>query len=381
MLEVQKYLMSGKTLSDLTNEFGIHTNQYKTLVALNYDMIDSPKSHPIVLDCRGLILEIGSWKVISYPFRRFFNINEVPELTGDFDYSTAVGLQKLDGTLIELFNYNDEWLMSTRMIIQNDIKILFTDFTFLSLFHETVKHYQLLWQFLDKSYTYVFELTAPENRVVTIYDKRELHLLTVRNQFLKEVPLEELQEWSRKIGVPIPIIVDIGNKQSIIDLAKNLATLEEGFVAVNYNQLENDGLSFKRIKIKNPSYVAIAHIKDRACSTRALLGLIYDNQQDEFVGYFPEFASIVNTIKTKWDSFLKRIEEDELKYMDTFQLDKKSFASNMKQWKNTSYMFMRYEKKVGSFKEFLNNLEKNKSRKYLEKYLVDCLQIKDVTFE
>mgnify|MGYP001296035369 CR=1 FL=1 len=81
MLEVQKYLKN-KTLDDLNIEFGIKIKEHDELplVILNYSMIDhgtiGNKTHPIVCECRGLVLEVGSWNIVARSFYRFFNFGE-----------------------------------------------------------------------------------------------------------------------------------------------------------------------------------------------------------------------------------------------------------------------------------------------------------------
>mgnify|MGYP000921629595 FL=1 len=76
MLEVQKYLKSGKTLEDLKNELAIKTTHHDSLplVILNYDQIESrPKDHPIVRECRGLTLRSDNFDLVGKSFNRFFN--------------------------------------------------------------------------------------------------------------------------------------------------------------------------------------------------------------------------------------------------------------------------------------------------------------------
>jgi tRNA splicing ligase len=99
MLDVQKYLRQ-KSLSDLKQDLGIEHSIFSNLVVLNYSQIDSPKNHPIVMECRGLILEQDTWNVVCYPFRRFFNAGEIEN--DSFDYRNAFALEKVDGTLISL---------------------------------------------------------------------------------------------------------------------------------------------------------------------------------------------------------------------------------------------------------------------------------------
>lgn len=96
-LNVQKYLRNGKTLADLELDLGIKSSEYGNLVILNYSQIDSPKNHPIVMECRQLVLEKGTWNIIHMAMKRFFNYGEALELTADFDYSRAVALDKIDG--------------------------------------------------------------------------------------------------------------------------------------------------------------------------------------------------------------------------------------------------------------------------------------------
>lgn len=60
-LNVQRYLRDGKTLADLEAELGIKSSENGNLVVLNYNQIESPKTDPIVMECRQLALEKGTW--------------------------------------------------------------------------------------------------------------------------------------------------------------------------------------------------------------------------------------------------------------------------------------------------------------------------------
>jgi hypothetical protein len=48
---------------------------------LNYDQIESAKAHPVVMECRGLILSYPHGEVVARSFDRFFNYGEVPVIT------------------------------------------------------------------------------------------------------------------------------------------------------------------------------------------------------------------------------------------------------------------------------------------------------------
>src|SRR6185436_4501314 len=80
-LEVQKVLRSGKTPEELMAELGLRFAYHPTdpLVILNYDQIESPKTHSIVRECRSLVLEMGTWNCVSKSFNRFYNWGEVQD--------------------------------------------------------------------------------------------------------------------------------------------------------------------------------------------------------------------------------------------------------------------------------------------------------------
>lgn len=384
-LELQKYLRSpDKSLDTLKVELGVESNTYDNLIIFNYSQIDSPKSHPIVMECRGLVLEKDTWDLISYPFRRFFNDSEVQEITESFCFSDAIALEKLDGSLVSVFNYRGKWLMATRGMIENVSKVGFSDMTFKDLFHETVKKYHGFWNKLNPDFCYIFELTTPENRVVTFYTERDIHLLTMRRVgFWVELALPNLMEQSKILGVSIPSITEFSGKEDLLVLIKKLATLQEGYVAVDYTKMDNDGISFKRVKVKNPSYVAIHHLKDRAGrSLRSLASLVYDNNQEEFLGYFPEFKPYIDTVQKKYDEYIQAMGQDVIdnqKWLDMERTgeNRKLFAQVALKCKNPSFMFQLYDGKIKSFAELLNSIEKLKTRKYLEKYLVEQLKLKE----
>jgi len=383
-LEIQKYLRSGKTLDDLKAETGIEYNQYGQLVILNYSQIDSPKVHPIVFECRGIVLEKDTWDIVSYPFRRFFNYGEVFQVTDSFDFTRATGIEKLDGSLISVFNYKDAWFMASRAVIENNCKFPFSNLTMKDLFYSITKKYPK-WKNLDKAYNYCFELTAPENKVVTVYNTQELHLLTMREVGTwKELSIDQVKQQSDKIGVNIPNVVLFKDKDSLIELAKSLATLQEGFVAVDYSTFDEDGISFKRVKVKNPSYVAIQHLKDRAGrSLRSLTSLIIDGNVDEFLGYFPEFKPMIEQVQVSYNEYVLKMENDKIRLMQYFdqertQENRKLFAIKAGKCINPSFMFALYDYKVKSVFDFFMSLEKNKTRAFLEKYLVEKLKLKDM---
>ena len=121
ILQVQLFLRDSYEADPfvaLTEQYGIKVRKYPedNIVLLDYDQIESPKTHPIVIECRSLILAMDTLEVVSRKFDRFFNLGEAPELYQDFDFDSAVVMEKADGSLIGVyFNpHTSRWEVSTR---------------------------------------------------------------------------------------------------------------------------------------------------------------------------------------------------------------------------------------------------------------------------
>lgn len=121
MLKVQEYLKQ-HSLEDLKREYGVNSRVYEedNLILLDYDMIDTgtrgSKSHPIIIECRSLILSADNHSVVSRKFDRFFNAGECPDYYTDFSFQFCTAYEKADGSLIGVY-YNPHtslWEISTR---------------------------------------------------------------------------------------------------------------------------------------------------------------------------------------------------------------------------------------------------------------------------
>jgi hypothetical protein len=79
------------------NDFKLKSRSYSSKILLKYDQLVSPTlmGLPEMQDCRGLILEKGTWNVLSLAFRKFFNSDEGN--AHKIDWNTAHVLEKLDG--------------------------------------------------------------------------------------------------------------------------------------------------------------------------------------------------------------------------------------------------------------------------------------------
>lgn len=352
-LNVQKVLRDKThTPESLKKTLGINCNEKDNLILFNYSQIDSPKTDPIVTECRGLILEKDTWNVVFLPFIRFFNYGEALDyvqqnidINGDF-FKNAYLIEKIDGSLIGVWNYKGKWRISTRGVIDASgtlpTSLENPDKTFKDLFYETVNG-QTLFESLNPEYTYTFELVSLENRNISIYSKKDLYLLGIRHQAtLMEQDPYFIQQESYTMQIRTPEIYRIDDVETALKKAASVGLMEEGFVCVNYNYRMPNGFEFPRLKIKNRDFVALSHLKESITSSlTGLLRVVVNSEYTEFLSYFPEYTDTVNKILDKYTEFVRELEViwNSCKAIE----DRKEFALQACKSKCPSILFKMYD--------------------------------------
>lgn len=324
-MHVVKYLSQFGSIEDglsaLKTEYGISARLYPEddIVLLDYSQIDSPKMHPITIECRSLILRMSDLSVVSRAFDRFFNAGECPEYYSDFDPTRATVYEKADGSLVKVYWHptRNQWCISTRgtayaegnhpmggTFLDHILKAFtrpndrcddpYTMVDFQEFFGLLITYGGGGREFnLGSEFTWVFEFTSPTNRVVTRYDAPGMVLLDVVHNptgksLIAQSPelfgdfIDDFDAWW--LNVRAPKVYDSGEIEDLINRANQLENLAEGFVLY-------DPVSGKRMKIKSSAYVAAHRLRgeDMIPSRKRVLECILTGEQDEVIAVFPEF--------------------------------------------------------------------------------------------
>jgi tRNA splicing ligase len=101
---------------ELMKRFFIHHSRNRSqpsLILFKYDQLNSPMSHPIVQECRGIILdESMNWEIVVYPYSKFFNMREVAN-AAVIDWTQPVrAYEKIDGSLMTMYWNHGMYLVS-----------------------------------------------------------------------------------------------------------------------------------------------------------------------------------------------------------------------------------------------------------------------------
>ena len=311
-LEIQKYLRNGGTLDGLRGDpYNLNVREVDGLVGFKYNTIRSNMVEEICQEARGLILDPArNWKVMSYPFKKFFNSGESKAAT--LDWETATVMEKLDGSMACVY-YDDRpgferWTMHTTGSVNAMYAPLscdgfvypdeFRGTSFGELFWHTVEmlHGKNYFNSLNKSLNFIFELITPYNRIVTKYDTYRLPLIGARDRStLLEVDIHANETWSNTFDV-----VRTFPFKTLVHMTAGLDFLrpdEEGFVACD--------AAFNRVKLKQESYTDSHHTKDGIMSRKnGILSMIIEGTDDDFVALFPEYGDGITETKTKLTSMV-----------------------------------------------------------------------------
>jgi len=119
----------------------------------------------ITIQCRGLITD-SNGNIVAKCLDKFFNYEELKP--DDIPNESFTVTDKMDGSYINLFEYNSEWIISSRGSFISDQSVLAKQ-----IFDEKYKNKVLL----NKNYNYILEVIGKDNVIVLIYPENDLILL------------------------------------------------------------------------------------------------------------------------------------------------------------------------------------------------------------
>lgn len=314
---MQEFIRNGGDLANL----GITATEHESLPLriLNYSQINSPKTNPIVRECRGLVLRTDTHELVARSFSRFFNWGEVQDEMKVFDFSDCVVQTKEDGSLVLLYHFDGKWMANTRGSF-GQFAMEGQSFTWQQGICAAMQIAEIreLTAWLDPSLCYVCEFCSPWNKVVRQYAEPSLFLLTA---FHGETELH----WN-DLGCP-GVFKRTARHQfgSITDIQEFLTAQSaadptfEGVVIRDKNG--------RRFKIKSPSYLGLHRLKGDAGNLflpKNLLPFVLSGEESELMCYFPEAKDKFQEVKEKTNAAFGNLQR---LWAETWQIpNQKDFA-------------------------------------------------------
>lgn len=352
MLNIVKFIINNENWETLLSSAPYFLNIKKegNLILFKYSQVDSDFSLDIVKEARGLILEQDTWRVVAYPFKKFFNFGEA--YADEIDWESAVVETKEDGSLIKVYFYDGEWRVGTNgTIFAENAELNAGPYkNFRQLFDAAAEKCGFDFSRLNRYYTYVFELCSSFNQVVCPQSEmRLIHIGTRNNRTFQEVETD--------IGIPHPQRYALSSLEDCIAMAKTFDFTKEGFVVKDKN--------YNRIKVKSEDYVRVHRLANNGSMTEErAIELIRANELDEFFTYFPQYREYIDKVKAEISS-LSRIVDDAIaaaRLIKEHSSSRADFAARVSKLSSLgkAVSFLAYDEKIESGDQYIASLTTKK---------------------
>jgi hypothetical protein len=269
--------------------------RYPNLFNLKYGSVMADKSLPIVRACRGAVVELVEndgdhspyFRLVAYAFDRFFNVGEGH--CHQLDWSRTKVYEKFSGSLIKLFEYKGQWLVSTSGSVAGNGQVGYTGRTFDELFWDVFGKVGYSKENLDPSICYIFELCHLDNKDVINYDVPKLPLLAVRD---RDHNFEEydLEDFGLRYGFDVAPSYRFDGLDSVLSKVEKRGSNHEGYVLF-------DGVG--RVKVKSRLYCQLHRAWNNGEPDFSELFL--NDDLDEFLLHFPEYREKFQALLDKID--------------------------------------------------------------------------------
>lgn len=278
---------------------GITVKRHDTLplAILNYDQIESPKTHPVVRECRALTLHAETKAVVAKSFNRFFNWGEVADQMKDFDFSDFGVQSKEDGSLVVIYNFEGKWMANTRGSFATD-KMQGVDITWQQGFCKAMNVSSLQELSLPTDMAYICEFCSPWNKVVRRYEKPVMYILTAfrgTEELNAEMAPQLFRGWSHYFVRPT--YYSFKSIEEVQAFLQEQAATDPTFEGVVIRDKNN-----QRWKIKSSTYLGLHKMRgegDNMFNPKHLLPFVMTGEQDELLTYFPEVTEQFFKLKSE----------------------------------------------------------------------------------
>ena len=281
----------------------------------------------------------------------------------------------MDGSLINVYYYNGNWNVSTRGTAfaeseVNGFGLSFKELVYKALNISTQEEFNSIFDGFGLKcrdfYTFIFEVTSRENRVVTHYDGYTLWLLAIRdNSDGMYFDRESFKEHSLKCGIKFPNEYYFKSIDDCMKAIEELKDLKEGYVVY-----ENIGLSgideyVPAFKLKSPTYLAVHRLKGEGLTPKRIIDLVNMNEHEEYLTYFEDDRKYFEPYIKAYEVLFDDINFIWEKYKTV--RDQKDFAMCVKDFPFASILFRKRKDSEQSFLHLFNSQSDSYKRDLLEK--------------
>jgi len=225
-------------------------------------------------ECRGLIFDTATGKLLSRPYHKFFNVGEREETAINKInlYEPHVVLEKLDGSMIRPIPTKEGFRLATKAGVTDvamNAEVFIADKT---------NYRQFILEMIDDRKTAIFEWCSRKNRVVVDYPEDQLILTGIRDKENGSyVPYYKMASIASYANIPVVKAVDGLAVQNIDLFVKQVREWDDGEGVVI--RFDNGHM----IKVKADEYVLRHKSKEQISQEKNVLQTILSDSVDDVV--------------------------------------------------------------------------------------------------
>lgn len=240
------------------------------------------------METRGVVIDMENLKLVSSPYRKFFNFNE-KEMTSPKQIQTlieraySVEVQnKEDGSMVSVSRYEDELIVSTPGLLASEQAKWARAFL--------LKTHMDFLKAMPNFTTFIFEAIYPDNRIVIDYMGDEKMVLTGArdNQTGQYLSRSIIEDYAHTYDIPLPTLEDKSLDQLLLeskDKTLHPADKKEGWVITV--RTEDETVLFK---VKCEDYCEIHRVIGVANSPKVVFEHIVKDSYDDFISKVPDIV-------------------------------------------------------------------------------------------
>lgn len=288
-MELQNYILNTDNYLQDFKEKNLCVKNYSQLnlaiVKCKYNCEYDYTTYPWMRYCRGVVIHTKTHRIECLPPMKSDIITDIDEISNDTNNTYEI---LIDGTMINMFYHNNEWMISTRSNIGGknswDGKIKFHE-----LFSEVSNDIEFKND-LNKSHCYSFVLQHNKNRIIT----------PITNNCITLVEEYDINTLEKVNNTKLQNTISLSNMD--YDYLQNykhiLSYMIKGFTVKTMN---------KRYKWINPNYEYVRSLKmNHNHKFMNYISLRQNSLLKEFLRYFPEESYLFNEYRETFN-YIKQL--------------------------------------------------------------------------
>ena len=291
MLFGNNYNCNKQTLENIQSSPLIYSYTDKnvpSLLLLKYkrDLLTLENQTDEILKCRGVIVDTENMKEVCHTFNSRLDYDDFKSKYNIEDVSISIFR---DGTMLNLFHYNDEWHLSTKSRISALKSKWKTPKSFQELFEESVT---LNYDNLNTNYCYSFILLHRDNKIVVNNHTNMAYLSLVRDLETGELVTDMVN--ASEVGENVFPLEKVNGVNSYTELEEQLVQFPNAYLGYVFTSKNGD-----RTRQFSPIYTKARDIKGNdPITSRYFLSLLNSNKMNEYLKYYPENKDKLDTLKS-----------------------------------------------------------------------------------